>query len=158
MLRSNFVEIDLAARARSDAPVAPPVRKDAPAPPPRSNPQFGFEAGVAVLGSLDGVGPAVLPLVRLDWVLGSWFLAQATLAGLGTRPTIESAVGSASVMQGYGLLGLSYAPPLGAVVRPFVSLSAGALRTSLEGEADAPEQGADVTQWSFLVDAGLTLS
>ena len=50
VLRSNFVEIDLAAR-RSEAPVAPPARTDAPSPPPpRTNPQFGFEAGVAVLG------------------------------------------------------------------------------------------------------------
>lgn len=156
VLRSNFVEIDLAARARSEAPVAPRVREDAPAPPPRSDAQFGLEAGVAVLGSLDGVGPALLPLVRLDWVASSWLVAQVTLAGLGTRPTITSDVGSASVTQGYGLIGLCYTPPpLAAVVRPFVGISSGALRTSLSGEADAPERGGDVTQWSFLVEAGL---
>jgi hypothetical protein len=34
-------------------------------------------------------------------------------------------------------------------------LSAGALRTSFEGQADAPERGHSGEQWSFLVDAGL---
>ena len=40
-------------------------------------------------------------------------------------------------------------------MRPFVALSAGALHTTVEGRADAPNQGRVVDQWSFLVDAGV---
>ena len=67
--------------------------------------RFGVEVGGAAIMSLDGVGPALLPLVRFDWSLRAWFVAQAALAGLGTRPTVESEAGSAQVAQAYGLLG-----------------------------------------------------
>ena len=154
VLRSNFDEIDLAARARSEPPPAPPPERDAAPPPTRPNERFGVEAGVAVLGSLDGIDPAFLPTVRFGFAASSWLVAEATLAGLGTRPTIETALGTATVSQSYGLVGLAVSP-FGSSVRPFLSLSAGALQTSLEGQADSPEEGHFVTQWSFLVDAGL---
>jgi hypothetical protein len=155
VLRANFVEIDLAARARANAPVAE-TPLDVPAKPPaRRGEHVGLEAGAAVYTSLDGIGPAILPLVRVDWAVSSWLVAQATLAGFGTRPTLETSAGSATVAQGYGVLGLCYCSPSDPGVRPFVSLSAGALRTSLDGRADPPEEGHPVEQWSFLVDAGV---
>jgi len=162
VLRSNFVEIDLAARARTEAPVAPsseaapPVaRKERAEQPSPAGEGFGVEAGISVVGSLDGVGPALLPLVRFDWAPASSVVAQATLAGLGTRPTLETAAGSATIAQTYGLVGLGFSPWVDIAARPFVSLSAGALHTSLEGHADAPEQGHRVSQWSLLVDAAI---
>jgi hypothetical protein len=155
VLRSNFVEIDLAARARSEASVVPLPREERPQQPAPPAPRFAVEAGIAVLGSLDGVGPALLPLVRLDWAPSSWLVAEATLAGLGTRPTIETEAGSATISQNYGLVGLGFFPSLDFGARPFVSLSAGALKTSLEGHADSPEQGHFVSQWSLLLDAGV---
>jgi hypothetical protein len=154
VLRSNFVEIDLAARARSEPPPAPPPARDATPRPVASSERFDLEAGIAVLGSLDGVGPALLPLVRFGFSPSSWLVVEASLAGLGTRPTIETALGTATVSQNYGLVGVSYSPLVGSV-RPYLSLSAGALQTSLEGQADSPQEGHDVTQWSFLFDAGL---
>ena len=60
--------------------------------------------------------------------------------------------------QAYGLLGGSFRFRAGARVRPFATLSAGVLRTSVEGRADAPNQGRVVDQWSFLVDAGFGAS
>ena len=160
VLRSNFVEIDLAARARTEMPAAAPPRDEPPRdepskPPVRRSETFGLEAGAAVLTSLDGIGPAFLPLVRVDWAVSSWLVAQGTFAGFGTQPTLESAAGSATVSQGYGVLGLCYCLPSEPGIRPLVSLSAGALRTSFEGQADAPERGHSGEQWSFLVDASL---
>jgi hypothetical protein len=158
LLRSSFLEIDLAARGRQSAPGA--------APPPavvrfvemeklaRHPERFGVEVGGAATMSLDGVGPAVLPLVRFDWALRPWLLLQAALAGLGTRPTVETEAGSAQVAQAYGLLGGSVRFRADTRLRPFAALSAGALRTSIEGRADAPNQGHPVEQWSFLVDVG----
>jgi hypothetical protein len=159
LLRSSFLEIDLAARDRQSATGAAP-------PPPavvhfveaerlaRHPERFGVEVGGAAVMSLDGVGPALLPLVRLDWSPDPRFIAQATVAGLGTRPTVESQAGSAQVAQTYALLGGSLRFRAGARVRPFASLSAGALRTSVEGRADTPNLGHAVSQWSFLADAG----
>jgi hypothetical protein len=160
LLRSSFLEIDLAAHDRQNASGA--------APPPavvrfvdverveRRPERFGVEVGGAAIMSLDGVGPALLPLVRFDWVLGPTLVAQAALAGLGTRPTVETQVGSAAVAQAYGLLGGSVRFRAGARLRPFAALSAGVLRTSVEGRPDATtDLGHAPSQWSFLVDAGL---
>jgi hypothetical protein len=159
LLRSSFLEIDLAARDRQSA-------AGAAAPPPavvhfveaerlaRHPERFGVEVGGAAVMSLDGVGPALLPLVRFDWSLRPWFVAQMTAAGLGTRPTVDSPAGSAQVAQAYGLLGGSVRFRAGARLRPFAALAAGALHTSVEGRADAPNQGRVVGQWSFLLEAG----
>jgi hypothetical protein len=108
--------------------------------------------------SVDGVGPALLPLVRVDWSPRAWFVAQAALAGLGTRPTVASDAGSAQVAQAYGLLGGCVRFRTSERVRPFVVLSGGALHTSVEGRADAPSEGRVVDQWSFLGDAGVGAS
>ena len=159
LLRSSFLEIDLAAHDRRNAAgTAPPpavvhfVEMERLAQHPE---RFGVEVGGAAIMSLDGVGPAVLPLLRFDWSLQSWFVAQLALAGLGTRPTVENQEGSAQVAQAYGLLGGSFCLRAGKRVRPFGALSAGALHTSVEGRPDAPNQGRVVQRWSFLVDAGL---
>ena len=159
LLRSSFLEIDLAANDRRNVPGG--------APPPavvhfveaerlaRHPERFGVEVGGAAIMSVDGVGPALLPLVRFDWSPRAWFVAQVALAGLGTRPTVASEAGSAQVAQAYGLLGGSVRFRTSERVRPFVVLSGGALHTTVEGRADAPNQGRVVDQWSFLVDVGL---
>jgi hypothetical protein len=157
LLRSSFLEIDLAARDRRGAsPAAPPPAivqfVEAERPPPRE--RFGVEVGAASVMSLDGVGPALLPLVRFGLSLRHWLVLQGALAGLGTRPTVSTDAGSAQVAQAYGLVGASLRLGAGARVRPVVGLSAGALHTSVEGRAAAPNQGQDADQWSFLVDAG----
>ncbi|HMI88372.1 MAG TPA: hypothetical protein VK550_30020 [Polyangiaceae bacterium] len=159
LLRASFLEIDLAAHNRQNESLA--------APPPavvhfvemerlaRHPERWGVEVGGAAVMSLDRVGPAVLPIVRLDGSLRPWFVARATLAGLGTRPTVESQAGSAHVEQAYGLLGGSFRFRAGALVHPFAELSAGVLHTSVEGRAAAPNQSGAADQWSFLCDAGL---
>jgi hypothetical protein len=77
------------------------------------------------------------------------------MAGLGTRPTVQSETGSAQIAQEYGVLGACLRPSIVRRLRPFVVLSAGVLHTSVEGRADSPNQGRSAGQWSFLVDAGL---
>ncbi len=173
VLRSYFLEIDLAARARRRPGAEPPPEDPAAGPPPRNGDtvqppgdrssarssdaagRVGVELGAGVLTSLDGVGPALLPLLRLDWAARSWLVVEATLSGLGTRPTLATSVGTVEVAQSYGLFGLCYCPLSGSGPKPFFGLSAGALRTALDGRADLPERGHIVEQWSFLLDAGL---
>ncbi len=159
LLRSSFLEIDLAAgerRSQSSAALPPTVVHFVEMERLARRPErFGIEVGGAAVMSLDGVGPAVLPIVRVDWALRSWFVVQAALAGLGTRPTVQTGTSSAQVAQEYGVLGACYRFPAGQWLRPFVALSAGVLHTSVEGRADSPNQGRYADQLSFLLDGGL---
>ncbi|HEY6725778.1 MAG TPA: hypothetical protein VI197_17205, partial [Polyangiaceae bacterium] len=159
VLRSNFLVLDLDSNEPATEPAREPER-DAPPPQPAraAAPRVGLAAGVSLLTSFDGVGPAVLPLVRFEARLGAALAATATVSGFGTRPTVATQAGSVEVAQDYATLGLRYSVPSDATVRAFAALGAGALRTALEGSADPPNQGHDVDQWSFLAEASLGLS
>jgi hypothetical protein len=159
VLRSNLVEIDLGARGQRGATVArePPAvaEQGAVARPAPGADRVHFEAGAAVVSGLDGVGPAVSPIVRFGWAPGSWLVLQATLAGLGSRPTVTTAAGGARVAQQYGLLGACYCAPAPRGIGLYVALSAGVLRMAIDGQAEAPALAHSLERWSFLLDAGL---
>ena len=157
LLRSSFLEIDLAGSAQRGQHAAPPsavVRFVEMEQLEQHHELFGVGVGAATIMSLDGVGAALLPTMRLDWALRSWLLVQVSLAGLGTRPTVATSTGSAQVAQAYGLVGGCYRFRAGERLRPFLGLSAGVLHTSVEGQASSPDrgQGRSVDQWSFLLD------
>lgn len=161
VLRSRLLELDLAARPIEKKPQAKAATRLSPASTDVTSPpsdRMGIAAGAAMLMSLDGVGPAFLPVLRLEWAPRSWFFAQATLAGLGSRPKIQSELGSADVAQSYALLGFGYSATLRSGLRPFVGLAAGALRTSLDGRAVSPNEGHTVALWSFLMDGSIGAS
>jgi hypothetical protein len=63
--------------------------------------------------------------------------------------------GSARVAQDYATLGAAYRLRAGRRLEPFVALSAGALHTAVEGQANSPDQGRVAAQWSFLVDGAV---
>jgi hypothetical protein len=178
VLRSRLLELDLAARARSNATDASPVRKEpAPSktqqegPEPREAVEFeppsdtqssdrarlGLGAGALVLANLDGVPAALLPLVRAEWALSSVLATHVTFAGLGTRPNLQTDAGAARVTQQFGLLGLCYCAPLKSGLQPSLGVSAGVLRTALDGQAAPPRAGHVVSRWSLLMDANLGL-
>jgi len=116
---------------------------------------FGFELGAATFASVAAVGPSILPLGRLDWALGSEVMVQATVAGFGTRPRLATAEGEARIATHYGLLGAGYRLRAARWLSPFAALSAGAIRTAVEGHAEAPREGHSVDQWSVLAEASL---
>jgi hypothetical protein len=156
VLRSSFLEFDLVAREQRGEPAAKPatavVSRGEASVPARPVERFGFEVGAAALTSLDGVGPALLPIMRFDWAARPWFVMQAVVAGLGSRPAVANTAGNARVAQQYGVLGGCYRFRSEQRLRPFLALAAGALRTSVEGQAESPKQGHQVAQWSFLLD------
>jgi hypothetical protein len=82
-------------------------------------------------------------------------LLKVALAGLGTRAVFESAAGNAQVTQEYLVVGAGYRFRAQQRLRPFVAVSAGALHTLVEGQADAPNQGHRPDQWSLLLDGGV---
>jgi hypothetical protein len=154
-LRGNLLENDFAARERTDAavvraPAAPGAQSLQPGPPGR----FGVEAGALALMSLDGVGPAVLPTLRLGWAARSWLWLDATVAGLGSQPTVATASGNVRVEQQFGVLGGSFRLRAGKRLWPFFELAAGVLRTSVRGQANPGTRGHTVDRWSLLLDGG----
>jgi hypothetical protein len=142
LVRSMLIERDLD-RAVPDRPGARP----------RPTPRIGFELGGAILTSLDGVGPAILPVARVEALPGHHLGLQAELAGLGTRPTVGSAGNGARIAQQYGLFGVCLCAPSPSRFRLVMGLAAGALRTAAEGQADAPLEAHAVVQWSLLFEA-----
>jgi hypothetical protein len=156
VLRSNFFFAALPEKTPPDGrPAEAGPREVALPPAPQRNDHFGVEAGAALLTSLDGVGPAILALARFDLTLYSGFVGQATLAGLGTRPTVETEAGGVRIAQHYGLLGLCYCPASESRIRPVFSLAAGVVRTSLDGSAEAPNRGHRIDHWAFLLDGSI---
>ena len=166
VLRSRLIERELGGIARPAAPVtaAPPLANPsastvaaADGSAARDGTWLGVELGVAVLASLGGVGPAILPVLRLDAALGPRLGMVGEVAAFGTRPTVGTPGSSARVAQQYALLGACLCAPSTARWQPIAGLSAGALRTTADGEADAPLQGHAVAQWSFLLEASAGL-
>ena len=154
VLRSTFLANDMAARERHDKPSAP-LPPDEPIEPQGHRERFGVELGAAATTSLDGVGPALMPMVRLDWAARPWLVVQGALAGLGSHPTVATTAGSARVSQQYGILGGCYRFRPNQQLWPFFALSTGVLHTSVEGQAESPRQGHTEDQWSFLLDGSL---
>lgn len=152
LLRSLLIENDLLAPARP-----PPVPAIAAAPAPATTPArpaaLGLAAGAAMLASLDGVGPALLPLLRVEGALGSWLGLQAEAAGFGTRPTVDGPGASARVAQQFGLVGVCRCARGRARWQAVVGVSLGALHTAADGQANPPLQPHSVARWSFLVAA-----
>ncbi|HET9932380.1 MAG TPA: hypothetical protein VFQ35_16865 [Polyangiaceae bacterium] len=165
VLRSRLLEGDLTPRRSVSPPkhaAATPgtLRPKNPVPPREDerNRRLGFEIGAATLISFDRLGPAVLPLARVNWSLDAPVVLQATAAGLGTRPNVATNAGSAQVAQQYVLVGARAGFREKRSLRPFFALSAGALRTAVEGVASGAGEGHSLSQWSFLVDAGVGAS
>ncbi len=158
VLRASLVEIDLAARSRAGSS---DVQVVATAPPPQTSApssavgRIGVEAGAAVLTSVDGVGPAVLPAVRIGWAMPSGLVVHATLAGLGTHPVLTAPAGTARVAQQFAVLGISSGAPSARRIRPYAGIAAGVLRTAIDGEADPPAEAHSVNRWSALLDGSV---
>jgi hypothetical protein len=156
VLRSSFLQNDMAKRERRSIPIVKPATatlpKDESDTPAIHVETFGFGVGAAALTSLDGVGPAILPVVRIDWALGARMVLQAQLAGMGSRPIVATTAGNARIAQQYAVLGGRYRLRSDQWLRPFFAFSAGVLRTAVEGQADSPRLGHTVNQWSFLME------
>jgi hypothetical protein len=157
-LRARLAEIDLASKEKHTArPAGQPPPTVAESPPRTSSAAMGhvdLQAGAAMLTGVDGVGPALMPIVRIGWSARPWLELQATVAGFGSRPAVVSTSGSARVGQDYAVVGAGTCARAGRTLQPCVALAGGVLRTAIDGEADAPADAHFVEQWSFLLDAG----
>ncbi|HEY4186584.1 MAG TPA: hypothetical protein VGP07_16020 [Polyangia bacterium] len=183
LLRASFLE---AALGPKNAPPAGPAVElvKPPASPPRAPPstasvmvishpadgasqvaparsRLAVEIGALALGSLDGIPPSVLPLVRAEAALAprARFAGRLTVAGLGSRARITAPLGDAEVSQQLALVEALVRFRLGRVVQPFLSLGLGATRVSAEGVATAPAtyRGKGAAIWAAVGDVGAGL-
>jgi hypothetical protein len=151
-LRAGLLLMDRATRRPQPSVVATAlpetVRVEQPA-------RVAIDVGASVMTSFDGVGLSVLPLLRLGWAAGPSAVAQATLAGAGSRPIMKAANGAARISQQYATLGGGYRFRARERLWPFLTLAAGAVHTSVQGQTDAATHGHTEDQWSLLLEAGL---
>jgi hypothetical protein len=179
LLVASLAELDITP-APVDVEPAPPASPPPPAsvapvasvpgsarPPPPSPPpvalaakakslRLGLESGVGVATS--GVGPAVLPVVRVQYALLPAWGFRLTGAGLGTRPEITGPEGTASVSQGIVLLETLARPWRGKWATPKLSLGAGAHYFGVQGQGRAPFEGVSASRWSVALDLGVGVS
>jgi len=162
LLRASLLEILVDAQKRPLAALAPRAQASqwvAQALPTRRS-SWGVEAGAQVLAGFGGIGGAVMPVGRVRAALGERFLARLTVSGLGTRPRVNAAEGTATIRQELGLLELIAEIAPQSLVRPAVSLGVGAYHIGVDGSANWPYAGLDGSRYAFTADvgAGLALS
>ena len=157
-LRGSLLETGAVKRAQpSDAAPRPAqaAQAEQTEKPPFFDGRLRIEVGAAAVTSLDGVGPAVLPILRLGWASRPWLVVQAALAGFGSGATVTTSVGQADVAQQYAVLAACFRFRSQKRLSPFVALGAGALRTAIEGRSGLGTEGHDVNKWSFLLEGSL---
>jgi hypothetical protein len=158
-LRAGLLQIDWAARRRRNEPIATPPMATVPAAkvhePASDHDRVGLEVGAVAMMSLDGLGPAVLPTVRVGWAARPWLVMQVSAAGLGGRSRVATTAGNARVAQQYAVLGGFYRLRSAQRLWPFFGLAAGGLRTSVEGQAGLGTGGHTEERWSGLIDVSL---
>ena len=162
-LRAGLLQIDWAERKRryepAPKPVANPPLAVVPAgeihAPASQGERVGLEVGAVAIMSLDGLGPAVSPTLRVGLAVRPWLVMQASAAGLGSRSTVATTAGSARVDQRYATVGGTIRFRSGQRLWPLVGLAAGVLHTSVEGQGGWGTGGHTAERWSALIDASL---
>jgi hypothetical protein len=159
-LRASAFELGVQSnRAQTPMPITKVATADTPgtsAPPPPMQRQshVGLEMGMSAFESLGGPGVALIPMVRLRLRSSGLPFLRVGLAGLGSQPKIDAAQGSAHVGHDLALVegGLSFRASHR--FRPAVTLGAGALRVSVDGDGRWPYEGSGGEQWTALFDVG----
>jgi hypothetical protein len=122
--------------------------------PPAGGGRVGVETGLSMLESAGGPGLAVMPLVRMRLRSAGAPFLRLGLAGLGRQPRVGAAQGSARVDHGLALIegGAWFRPQRS--LHPVVSVGAGILRVSVDGDGLWPYQSSGGERWSALFDVG----
>jgi hypothetical protein len=123
----------------------------------RNRSRVGIELGITVVDDVNGPGPAAIPVARLHLLaLRSTFL-RLTAEGLGSRPRIQTAAGSATIGQNLGLVEVGTAFRRDRHVMPIVTLGAGVLYVTSDGDGIYPYTSHQDSRWAAIVDCGVGL-
>jgi hypothetical protein len=159
LLRASFVELSIMAQ-RPPAAAAPQAQTatrwaDRAIEERQRTWSYGLELGGSVLQSAT-IGPALLPLVRIERAFGDSVLARLSAAGLGAPVRVATAAGNAAdVTQSLLLADACWRFRAGRRVQPLISAGAGALRFTAAGPGAPPAYEADGgTRWAAALDIG----
>jgi len=161
LLRATALELSLDSEqaSRAQHPLAPreavvPARLTAPGATSETS---GVVAtmGIGVWTSVAGPPPAVAPVARVALRLSERLWARVSVAGLGSRPRVETPHGSATLAQSVALAELAAVFRGDKRLRLTSSLGAGAVNVAVVGTGVAPYEGREPQQWSAAFDAGL---
>lgn len=117
--------------------------------------KLGVSAGVFGVVNATGVGPSVMPNVRLDAALFPDVVISLAASGLGTRPALVANGGRVRLAQNQLVMGARYRFWYHESVRPFVGASVGTLLTAISAEAELPRTGHSSRHWALLLDGNV---
>ena len=132
-----------------------PTVEASPAPnvPAAPAQTVGIETGLSVLYSVGGLAPAALPVGRLRISIAAPVFVRLSVAGLGTRPRVDSALGSRGRGAGAGpsrdRRHISAWPPVRAADHP----GRGGLSRAHQGQGLSPYLGERDQSWAAMFDA-----
>jgi len=162
LLRATALElsIEVAGAARAHAPPQPRTETDIrpdviPPAPPAEAAIVAVDMGIGMWNSVEGPPPAVAPVGRIGLRLSEWAWARVSVAGLGSRPRVDTPYGSATLSQAMALFECAAVFRRGKRIRPTVSLGAGALHVAVAGTGAAPYEGREPGRWSAAFDGGV---
>jgi hypothetical protein len=166
LLRASLLEL-LVAKRPTPAGAPPPSPPDLPdlsraarwaaqTLAVEREPQWGLEAGAALLADFGGIPPSAVALLRVQRKLVGPLRLRATVAGLlETHPSVDSLAGTASVTQDLGLVEMVFDISTRAIVHPLVSVGAGVLYEKVDGSANTLYVSEVARQWAAAADAGV---
>jgi hypothetical protein len=162
LLRATALELSIevagAARAqeppqpRTEAAIRPSV---VPPAPPAEAAIVTVDMGIGMWNSVEGPPPAVAPVGRIGLRLLEWAWARVSVAGLGSRPRVDTSYGSAALSQTMALFEGAAIFRRGKRIRPTLSVGAGVLHVAVVGTGAAPYEGREPQQWSAAFDGGV---
>ena len=164
LLRATALELSIESE-RAAPPREPPEARtqvEVPATPiapatARAAPRIVAAMGVGLWNSVDGPPAAVIPMGRIGLRLSDWAWVRVGLAGLGSRPRVDTADGSATVAQALALAEFAAVFRPEKRLHPILSVGAGALDVAVLGTGAAPFEGREPQRWSAAFDGGLGL-
>jgi hypothetical protein len=120
-----------------------------------SEPRFGLQAGLGVIHSFDGIGPAFLPVLGLSYRLTPALVAAVRAGGPAFAADLQAPGGTIAVRQGFAALELAYEFALSSpTLRPFVVGAVGAYHLDVVGAATPPYQGESDDLFAVMIAAG----
>jgi hypothetical protein len=152
-------------------PLEPPPKKEKPPPPPppppppkKKEPGVGgrLAAGATLLQGFEGVDSSIAPRVRAGVTLPAGSIQGApfavdlggTLSIFGTKQTVNTAGGTATVGQTLGTVDVGLRFDRGATLQPVLSASAGLYAVSIEGKSEGSHVGNDEQTYSMFTSVG----
>ncbi len=162
LLRASLLEIanPPTSSAKNSTLPSEVTKLTAPAPPSESESRrtgFGIEAGMMGLLSVDGIHPAVAPMLRASYGVPIGLGARLTWAGPSFGPGLDGVLGEAVITQYLGLAELVYSPPLGGPVALLFNGGLGAYHVSATGELFDPQRARSGGSTTFIATWGAGL-